>query len=186
MPRGYAFMRCSAPILAPVARSTPLMGSNGARAPARAVPENRHPRRRREVAAMRTTRRDLELGQGRTDDLPDRRRPASGRPRADRRTSFRPGRARLARLRRGASPENEGEAASRTPGPARSAADGPALAGTTDGSLPFRSRLSSTSLRPRRRRATPLAGCRTQRAGRDRGIPRRLRSAGRCRSLSST
>jgi hypothetical protein len=65
------------------------------------------------------TRCDLGSGQGRTDDLPDRRRPGSGRL-ADRRTSSRPGRARLTRLRRGREPGNEREAAWTTPGPAKS------------------------------------------------------------------
>jgi hypothetical protein len=73
-----------------------------------------------------------------------------------------------------------------TPGPAKSAADGPELAGTKGGSLPSRSRLTSTSLRSRGPQATPSGRCRTPRERRGRGTPRRLRSAVQQRSQRST
>ncbi len=75
-----------------------------------------------EITVRCETARRLDPGweRGRTGDPPDRRRPASGRTRADRRASYRPGRARLARPPRGPSPGDGGAAASTTPDPARS------------------------------------------------------------------
>jgi hypothetical protein len=175
-----------------------LSGDGGLARPAREAPFGPRPRVRERSLAGRlrwlvhpsgrcpmATQRDLGSGQGRTDDLPDRRRPASGPPPADRRASSRLGRARFARLRRGHQRENASESAWTTSGPAKSAADGPALAGTKGGSLPSRSRLPSTSLRARGPQATPSGRCRTPRERRGRGTPRRLRSAVQHRSQPS-